>query len=177
MPKLGFLQRVRKYPITAIVKTPVGIEICHISRVVEKDQSEVHLIKETGEKIRPIPTRCMERGKKGKIYAFLESPDKGVYYAAKWKNPSDIKIHSKEMDTWRILQHAKSRIMFPGKQSFLEKYLPIILYLIAFGSLGFIVLFMMREFSSVASSIATASGNFAEAARVIGAATSGAPLT
>jgi len=172
----GVFDRIRKYPITLIIKQKgLGIRTDRASRIKEKGGTECHLIKGTGEKIRPIPMSCMERGEKGKIYAFLDSPEKGVYYAAKWNNPDGIKVQSKEMDTWRILQHAKSRLMFPRKQSWLEKYLPLVMVMTICGTLVLIALFTWRESSSIAGSLAGMAETNRQTAQIIADAISRTP--
>ena len=137
-------------------------------RVKEKDGTEYHYLKKQKIKIRPIPFEAMVSGMKGKVYADLIEPDKGIYFPAKYGNPSgQLQLVSKEMDTWRILQQTKANITYPKKQSWLEKYMPLVVLIVTGGILGFITLFVMNGLGVVSGSVASATGHMENTMKMI----------
>ena len=150
----------RRYPVKAIIleKRQGNMRVIEdkATRVKEKDGSQFYYLLKKRIKIRPPSFGSMFMGKKGKNYMFVYSPDEGNFFPIGFDNPGGLHVQSKEMDTWRILMQQKAFLTYPKKQSFLEKYMPLVLLGITGAILCFITLFVMREMGTVASASAVA---------------------
>jgi len=167
----GLEKIFRKFPIRVVVAarrggTPMIFED-RASRITEKDDIEYHLLKKENAKIRPIPFSAMYPGAKGRTYAFLLSPEKGSYFPMTIDNPGELKVSSKEMDTWFLLQTQIANMRFPKEKSFLEKYASFIILGFTATIMLIIVLFSMNALASVAGTAAGISSQLTEIAQMI----------
>jgi len=165
---------VENYPIEVVIAEQRGNSIRwdfdRARKLKRKDGTEAYQLKKRKEVISPPDYKHLHITRNGKSILPLFCPQSDQYVPMDVDlsgNPIELQAIDKEISFWNILEHRRTREIYPKKESFFVKYMPYIFFAITAGMLVFIVIFLGSKLVEMAGSINSAANAFKSAAEIL----------